>query len=235
MRDLATMPPRSAAREGDGCRPCGAIGLPETGVGASIGFNGSCTMNTEPAVVDTPAAWKGSEIDWRREGLHDLTPADVEEIEAALLHLKGLGDLDLPEITPWTFPLPRLGAVLAGFCHSLRFGRGFKLLRGLPRERWSADDVARIYFGLGVHVGVPMTQSRQGERLGHVIDISDVDRTVRGYQFGGGQLMHTDSCDVIGLMGLRAAKSGGASRIVSAVAVHNELLRRRPDLARLHY
>ncbi|MBL8701692.1 MAG: TauD/TfdA family dioxygenase [Alphaproteobacteria bacterium] len=192
-------------------------------------------MGAEPRVIDTPAAWKGPEIDWRREGLHVLTAAEIDEVDAALRHLRGLGDLDLPAITPATFPLPTLGAVLARYRDDLRFGRGFKLLRGLPRERWSADDIARLYYGLGVHIGVPMTQSRQGERLGHVIDISDVDRTVRGYQFGGGQLMHTDSCDIIGLMCLRAAKSGGASRIVSSVAVHNELVRRRPDLARLHY
>lgn len=192
-------------------------------------------MNADPVVIDTPAAWKGPEIDWRREGLHVLTAAEIEEVDAALHHLLAQGDLDFPAITPATFPLPTLGPVLAGYRDALRFGVGFKLLRGLPRERWSADDIARIYFGLGVHIGMPMTQSRQGECLGHVTDISDVDKTVRGYQFGGGQLMHTDSCDIIGLMCLRAAKTGGASRIVSAVAVHNELLRQRPDLARLHY
>jgi hypothetical protein len=34
----------------------------------------------------------------------------------------------------------------------------------------------------------------------------------------------------VGLLCLRAARRGGASRIVSSSSVHNELLRRRPDL-----
>jgi len=84
-------------------------------------------------------------------------------------------------------------------------------------------------------IGRAITQSRQGEFLGHVVNISDVDPSVRGYQYGGGQNMHSDSCDIIGLMCLRAARSGGASRIVSAVAIHDELARLRPDLLRLHY
>ncbi len=46
---------------------------------------------------------------------------------------------------------------------------------------------------------------------------------------------HTDRCDVIALLCARAANSGGASRLVSAVAVHNEILARRPDLLELLY
>ena len=180
------------------------------------------------------AAWKGSALDWRQEGQYELSSHELAEIDAALAHLLRLGDLDFPEIDAAKFPLPGLGPRLAGFRDELRHGRGFKLLRGLPRERYGDDDLARIYFGLGAHIGAAMTQSRQGELLGHVINISDVDPSVRGYQYGGGQKMHSDSCDIIGLMCFRAAKSGGASRIVSAVAIHDEFERARPDLAALH-
>jgi hypothetical protein len=38
------------------------------------------------------------------------------------------------------------------------------------------------------------------------------------------------NCDIVALMCLRAAKSGGISRIASAAAVHNRLLEERPDL-----
>jgi hypothetical protein len=41
---------------------------------------------------------------------------------------------------------------------------------------------------------------------------------------------HTDRCDVVGLLCVRQARSGGVSRIASSVAVYNEMLRRRPDL-----
>jgi hypothetical protein len=113
--------------------------------------------------------------------------------------------------------------------HTLRTGRGFLLLRGLPRERYGVDDLARIYFGLGAHIGRPIPQSWHGELLGHVVDISDLESGVRGYNKGGGQRFHTDSCDVIGLMCARAAISGGASRIASAMAVHNHILATAPE------
>src|SRR5690606_10082732 len=65
---------------------------------------------------------------------------------------------------------------------------------------------------------------------GHVMDVSDYEPKSRGYRKGGGQLMHTDSCDIIGLMCLKSAISGGESRISSALAVYNEMLDKHPDL-----
>jgi hypothetical protein len=185
--------------------------------------------------IQDRAAWTGATIDYRTDGLHTLSAAELEEIDAALAHLHGRGELDFPAITPDTFPLPTLGSFFRDLRHELRFGRGFVLLRGLPRERYSTDDMARIYFGLGAHIGAPLPQSWQGELLGHVIDVSDIEPGARGYHTGGAQRFHTDSCDVVSLMCLRAAKSGGASRICSAIAVHRRLAQERPDLLQVLY
>ena len=185
--------------------------------------------------MQSRAAWTGATIDYRTDGLHVLSAADAEEIDAALAHLRAQGDVDFPAITPANFPLPVLGDVFRGLRDELRFGRGFVLLRGLPRARYSTDDMARIYFGLGAHLGTPLPQSWQGELLGHVIDVSDIEPGARGYHKGGAQRFHTDSCDIVALMCLREAKSGGASRIVSAVALHQHLARERPDLLQVLY
>jgi Taurine catabolism dioxygenase TauD, TfdA family len=181
------------------------------------------------------AAWTGATIDYRTDGFHMLATAEVEEINAALAYLRSLGDLDFPAITAATFPLPTFGNVVGNLRHELRFGRGFVLLRGLPRERYTTDDMARIYFGLGAYIGTPLPQSWQGELLGHVIDVSDIEPGARGYHKGGAQRFHTDSCDVVSLMCLSAAKSGGASRICSSIAVHQRLARERPDLLKVLY
>lgn len=79
-----------------------------------------------------PAGWKGKEID-AAEDLHYLSDAELDEIAVAL---RGVGDLDLPEITAARFPLPTLGSRLAQLGETLRLGRGFVLLRGLTRERF---------------------------------------------------------------------------------------------------
>jgi hypothetical protein len=46
---------------------------------------------------------------------------------------------------------------------------------------------------------------------------------------------HTDGSDVLGLLGLRAACSGGRISMVSSAAVYNALLARRPDLVERLY
>jgi hypothetical protein len=192
-------------------------------------------MTVQLAPSEGRAVWYGPRIDYRAEGMHVLSPGEIAEIDAALAHLHSLGPVDFPGITRETFPLPNLGEFFAGLGRELLDGRGFLLLRGLPRERYSLDDIGLISYGLGVHLGRPVAQSYQGELLGNVIDVSDVEAQARGYHAGGGQRMHSDNCDVVSLMCVRAARSGGISRIVSAAAVHNRLLETRPDLLEALY
>lgn len=56
--------------------------------------------------------------------------------------------------------------------------------------------------------------------LGHVrnIGLDASDPTVRIYQTDERQTFHTDSSDVVGLMCLQAAATGGESLLVSAAA-----------------
>ena len=181
-----------------------------------------------------PAVWLGSRLDLRTQGTHRLRPEQIAEIDAALERLRALGERDFPEITPETFPLPVLGRALARLQDVLRRGRGFLLMRGLPVERYSPDDLARIHYGLGVHVGCAIPQSHHGELLGHVMNVSDVEPGARGYHTGRALGFHTDNCDIVSLMCLRTGE-GGRSRIASAAALHNGILHHRPELlARLY-
>jgi hypothetical protein len=190
-------------------------------------------MNKLGERIDSPAAWIGPQIDWRQQGLHVLSSAELQEIDRAHEHLKSLGELDFPDITRATFPLDSVGELMSSLPRRLREGCGFLMLRGLPRDRYSDDDMARIYFGLGAYIGSTMTQSYLGDLMGHVVNVSDYEPKSRGYRKGGGQLMHTDSCDIIGLMCLRTAQSGGESRIASALTVHNYMAEHHPELLRL--
>jgi hypothetical protein len=58
---------------------------------------------------------------------------------------------------------------------------------------------------------------------------------VRISQTNGRQDFHTDQVDIVGLLCLQPAKSGGQSRLVSAHAVFNEMLALRPDLVEVLY
>jgi len=183
--------------------------------------------------VTGPAAWKGPEIDWKKEGLHVLSAEELQEIDQALAHLKSLGPIDFPEVNPTNFPLDKVAKLMRSLPDRLKNGCGFFMLRGLPRDRYSDDDMAYVYFGLSAYVGKTLTQSYLGDLIGHVVNVSDYEPKSRGYRKGGGQLMHTDSCDIIGLMCLRTAISGGESRISSAVTVHNYMAQHHPESLRV--
>lgn len=191
-------------------------------------------MNTASSPNGARTGWKGSEIDYREHGLHVFSDSELAEIDRALRHLLSKPPRDFTDVTPDLFPLERLGDYMTGLRRTLRSGPGFALLRGIPRARYSADEMAWIYTGLGAYLGRPMVQSCAGDVLGHVIDVSEIEPESRGYRKGGGQDMHVDStdlCDIVGLMCLRTALEGGASRIASATAVYRDIERRRPDLA----
>jgi hypothetical protein len=51
----------------------------------------------------------------------------------------------------------------------------------------------------------------------------------------GALRFHTDRCDVVSLLCVSQARSGGESKLVSTVAIHNAMLERRPDLLQLLY
>jgi hypothetical protein len=183
------------------------------------------------------AAWRGPDLGQRpAEWTVVLTPAQIAELERArdAVRAKHLG---LGEMRREDFPLPELAPEIATWSRELADGRGFLLVRGLPVARWGDDDAALVYWGLGLHLGVPGAQNPAGELLGHVTDMGEEASNpfVRRYRTRGDIAYHCDLADVVGLLCLRTPRRGGASRIVSSVAVYDELLRRRPDLvARLY-
>jgi hypothetical protein len=181
--------------------------------------------------VATPSAWRGAELAGSDAWIVRLTSAQIEELDRARARVRERG-LGLADVGRDAFPLPTLAPVIAEWARELRSGRGFLLLRGLPVARWGDDDAALVYWGLGQHLGEPGAQNPQGELLGHVVDTGEdaSQPLIRLYRTAARIAWHCDLADVVGLLCLRTAKRGGASRIVSSVAVYDELLRRRPDL-----
>src|SRR5262245_23246046 len=181
------------------------------------------------------AAWYGPEMVRQIDWLMPLSADEIAEIEAAAMPLAARA-ADIATITPRDFPLPTLGPRLAARVQDeVLNGRGFLLMRGLPVERWSMRQAATAFFGLGSHLGSARSQNGKGHVLGHVQDLGlDVnDPNVRIYQTHERQTYHTDSCDIVGLLCLKTARSGGLSALVSSTTIFNEMRRRRPDLLKL--
>ena len=199
---------------------------------------------TLAAPLTGPMVWRGEDLARSTEWIRAVTPAEVDELDAAVRAVQRRG-LDWRTLTRSDFAIPRLGRSLAELSTELEHGRGLVLLRRIPVERYREDELRILYWGLGQHLGTPRYQNAQGELIGDVRDenrlygtVNEIDparpgepRTSRNKARSAGPLrFHTDRTDVVTLLCVRPAARGGLSKVVSAPAVHNEILARRPDL-----
>lgn len=146
-------------------------------------------------------------------------------------------NLPITGINPSNFHLsPTLKASLASMRNELLNGKGFLLYKNLPVQAWGSYKSGVAYFGLGAHLGLPVSQNSRGHILGHVKDLgedsSQIDK-VRIYRTNARQFFHADDCDLVGLLCLARAEEGGESDIASVHHVWNILQAERPDVAEL--
>ena len=189
---------------------------------------------TLPAEIGDHSAWYGPDLKGRTDWIASLSEAEIAEVESAAREL-AKSSVDLTSINTEDFPLPTLGPRLRWLLEEVLRGCGFVLIKALPVERWTKRDAAIAFLGIGIHLGSLRMQNAAGHLLGHVRDLgrSSLDPHARIYQTRERQTHHTDSCDVVGLLCLRAAKSGGLSNLVSSTTIFNEMRRRRPALLRV--
>jgi len=186
--------------------------------------------------ITTAKAWRGDVLERDTSWIVTLTDAEIADIDRALAAAKVTGR-PVEEIEREHFPLTVMRAKLEGAVTEMYDGRGFVVLRGLPVERYSDDDVGLIFWGFGRYMGAPLYQNPQGEILGHVYDhgrtYGNID--VRGYETNAYLPYHTDAGDMVGLLCLRRGLEGGLSSIVSSTTVHNEIAAQHPEYLGLLY
>ena len=184
--------------------------------------------------VGGPGAWRGVDMAERPdEWLYTLSSAEITELDDAMHCTRSK---DIINIERADFVLPTLGGVFDEMRRELLNGRGFVVIRGIPLTDYGVEEAARVYFGLGRYFGNARSQNGKGHLLGHVCDLGaryDAFKNpgkARIYQTKVRQLFHTDGVDIVSLLCLQKAKSGGESSISSSVFVHDEMWRRDKDL-----
>ncbi|MCA9668674.1 MAG: TauD/TfdA family dioxygenase [Myxococcales bacterium] len=181
------------------------------------------------------AAWRGDELGDATRYRDVLDEAEADEILAAVRHARALGR-PTGELRERDFPLPTLARKIDRYRRAIRHGLGFQLVSGVPVDRMSEQDAELFFWCFGLHLGIPGAQNPAGELLGHVRDTgAPPDGTVRQYRTREHIDFHCDLADVVGLLCLETAASGGRSRIASSVTAYNTLLAERPDLVERLY
>jgi hypothetical protein len=185
--------------------------------------------------IEAACAWTGAELRNQTDWIRPFAASELAEIDAAVRAVQRRG-LDWVDVGRDDFPLPTFAGEIAKIAQELETGRGMIMLRGLP-QTYTPEELRLAYWGIGAHIGTAVSQGGTGELLGLVEDEGKaVDVTKRRGSKNSLELdFHADRCDVVGLLCVRKSKAGGVSRVVSATAIHNEILRRRPDLIDVFY
>ena len=191
---------------------------------SSVAANGGAPVLSAASVSPDPSCWSGpalaaSQHTWR----HALTDDELAALSHAADEAASLPSLlDVPTQHSLPPPLPDLGRRLRD---ALFRGHGLFVLSGVPVAAWGERKSASAFWLLGSMIGVAVPQNAAGHCLGHVKDAgNDASRPgTRLYTTAAAQPFHTDSADVVGLLCLKTAAFGGASQVVSSVAVHAAL------------
>ncbi|KAF3927226.1 hypothetical protein ABW20_dc0106224 [Dactylellina cionopaga] len=162
-----------------------------------------------PTRIEGPIVWEGKDWTDEKQWVYQLNVTELKEIEDALTHFK---------------------------TRELYSGRGFFVLRTLPVDSYSKEDVAIVYAGIASYIGNRRgRQDGTGAVLGHIKDLRhthDINRIGNTSYTTEGQVYHTDYGDLISLLALEVAAEGGTSRLCSSGRIYNELATTRPDLVK---
>jgi hypothetical protein len=193
---------------------------------------------SELRILEPHCEWTAADVADEASWTEVFDADEQAELAAALRHaLEAKGD-DVLQIDKDDFPLPRLHDRLVRIEEELINGRGFVRLRGIQRDRYTQAEMEVLYWGIGMHLGLPWAQNAKGHVLGDVTDQQKApdDPTARGNELGGVALpFHCDGSDLVGLMCLENGIEGGLSMVASSVRIHNQLVRDQPDLAEALY
>ncbi|MBT5047993.1 MAG: TauD/TfdA family dioxygenase [Rhodospirillaceae bacterium] len=188
-------------------------------------------QKAEPlAPLIDPAGWDAADMAAGEDWVYRFSEQEIAEIMDAAATLESSGR-DIVTTGRDDFLLPKTAATFAGIYEELKNGKGFVQMRGLPIGDISRARAAAVFWGIGSYFGSSMSQNAEGHVLGHVLDLGKDynDPMVRGYQTKAAMTFHTDPCDMVALLCLHTAKSGGESRVASSVTLYNEMLKRNPD------
>ena len=178
--------------------------------------------------VDHPSAWKGSDFSSADEYAFDLGPRHYDAFDKALSKIRQQG-LTLDDIEKVNFEVPEIASDIATIFDQIQNGYGFVLVRGFPLDRYTEEELGLIYWGIGTHMGTGVSQSVMGDRLGHVMDFSADNPNARAYRNKQTLSMHTDLSEIVSLLSLSTAKSGGLSQFSSLITIDNEIIENNPE------
>lgn len=178
-----------------------------------------------------------AESEWR-VALNAVALREIERIVETLRSERLVPVMSDPE----EFAIPALRAAMQDVTERLDDGIGMAVVQGLPVDAMSEAEARAVFTLIGSLIA-PLVATRYDGTL--LYDVTDTERpfggTVRGSATNAELSFHTDNAfgiaipDYVGLLCLRPALAGGASRVCCVATVHDAMLRSDPQLLRRLY
>ena len=191
--------------------------------------------------VSDERAWRASTVDDTAAWYYPLSEECLSSFEAIIRDARWQPG-PITEIRGPASSFNGCSECLQPALDALNSRRGFAIVERVPIERCSVEEALSIYWLTGQFLGKPMEQNIEGTLL---YDVRDTGQNVaQGARFSvtnAESSFHNDNSfgellpDLVGLLCLHTAKSGGQSQLISGYALHNELLENYPDVLETLY
>lgn len=192
------------------------------------------SSQTLTQILEDQRAWRASSVDDSASWVCTLSAECLTALDEFIQNLRN-EPRPITQIRIQTAQLDPCRQCLQSMLTALDQGHGFALVERLPLERYAIEETRAMYWALGQLLGLPFEQDIAGTLLYEVRDTGqDVNQGARFSVTNAESTFHMDNSfgptipDFVGLLCLNPARSGGQSQLISAYALHNELLQHHP-------
>lgn len=171
--------------------------------------------------------WTASEFD-SQAARRTITSQQLQLLVGLVEKTKDFG-LSVTQITREVFNHPELESDFSEWVRSFKNGQGLLQLSGFPVHDLPEEDVWRMYWGIASHFGIAVSQNIHGHLQGKVTVQPGL---VGGRVYGTSEIapLHSDRIDILSLLCVNTAVSGGENAFISLLKVWELIEAERPDL-----
>jgi len=185
--------------------------------------------NEYPWAKGPKPAWTPGEVTVEQLS-YSFGAAELEVIQQLLATIKEAGT-PLYEVQAEQFRHPLLDAFMLPLVAELKDGPGVLLLSGFDALGDDLDDWCLAFWGIASYFGDAVSQSVRGDMMGDVKVRRE--QSARAYTSSAPARLHSDRIDMLTLLCVQPAMTGGESGFASSYLVHDIVKRERPDVLKL--
>ena len=108
--------------------------------------------------MQAQTGWVAEDLKNTSQWIHHLTVAELEALDQALVSAQKTGQT-FETLTQENFPLAALRSTFDRVLQEIEEGLGFFVVRGLPAQKYTKDDLRLMYWGIGLHQAQPLRKA----------------------------------------------------------------------------